>query len=575
MVYTGEACSHVSQNGISFHFPASESKCRVELRYKVVNDDYVLPKGYEDMPLVSSMFKITTSDELPVPVTVQMEHCAIIEEDDSLVHMIAHGPPPYHFKLLPEGKFPLGECYGEIQMKKFCTLTQAQKRRGPMSLSVHIVYHSYCSATFVATKNLPTLIRAVKKRYADAIEVVEQSMSCDHSIEAITLRIPRPQRRGWCVQPKFYPPKIETRLIREYRVGKTPPGVHLKMKWTGEGEPVEEDIKIAVGGTSVIKSFFLSCKPSCVSDSRLSASLSLSPQSQSAPFSPISTHTSSDTPHQSQSQTPTSVPTQPTQPTDTPHLFQAPTSLPTQPTDTPHLFQAPTSPPTQPTDTPHLFQAPTSLPTQPTQPTDTPHLFQAPTSLPTQPTGTPHLFQAPTSLHTPPTQHTGTPHLFQAPTSPLAQPTDTPHLSPLPHTPPAQHTDTPHMQPALPTDTPPAQHTDAPHTPPPAQHAADHLGLSVESRALRRSNTVFTRGVDPENLVTVLYSNFLLTPEEKARAMKQTLTIGQKLEEIFQSLERRVSTRPQDFKKIICALLAEPALKAVGDEMQGELKLYV
>ena len=29
VVYTGEACSHISQNGISFHFPASESKCRV------------------------------------------------------------------------------------------------------------------------------------------------------------------------------------------------------------------------------------------------------------------------------------------------------------------------------------------------------------------------------------------------------------------------------------------------------------------------------------------------------------------------------------------------------------------
>ena len=43
--------------------------------------NYVLPKGYEDMPLVSSMFKITASDELPVPVTVQMEHCAIIEEN--------------------------------------------------------------------------------------------------------------------------------------------------------------------------------------------------------------------------------------------------------------------------------------------------------------------------------------------------------------------------------------------------------------------------------------------------------------------------------------------------------------
>ena len=750
VVYTGEACSHVSQNGISFHFPASQSKCKVELRFKVVNDDYVLPKGYEDMPLVSSMFKITASDELPVPVTVQM---AIIEEDDSLVHMIAYGPPPYHFKPLPEGKFPLGECYGEIQMKRFCTLTQAQKRRGLMSLSVHIVYHSYCSATFVATRNLRTLNRVVKKKYADAIKVVEQSISCDHSTEAITLRIPRPKPRGWCVQPEFEPPKIQTRLIREYREGKIPPCIHLSMTWTGEGMPVEEKVKIAVGGTSV-ESFFLSCRPACASDSSLAA-LSLSPQRPSAPFSPISCtsdtprqfqaptslhtpfthhtdtprqshvptslhtpftyHTDTprqshattslhtpfthhtDTPRQShvptslhtpfthhtgtprqshvptslhtpftyhtdtprQSHVPTSLHTPFTHHTDTPRQFQAPTSLHTPfthqfqtptslhtpftyHTGTPHLFQTPTSlhtpfthhtdtprqshvptslhtpfthhtgtprqshvptslhtpftyhtdtprqfqtptslhtPFTYHTDTPRQFQTPTSLHTPFTHHTDTPRLFQTPTSLHTPftyYTDTPRLFQTPTSLHTPFTHHTDTPRLFQTPTSlhtPFTYYTDTPHHSPSPHTlhtdtPLAQHTDTLHTLPSQHADTPhpePAQHTNSP-----AQHAADNLGLSAESRALRRSNSVFTRGVDPENLVTVLYSNFLLTPEEKARAMKQTLTVGQKLEEIFQSLERRVSTRPQDFKKIIRALMAEPALKAVGDRMQGE-----
>ena len=575
MVYTGEACSHVSQSGISFHFPASESKCRVELRYKVVNDDYVLPEGYEDMPLVSSMFKITTSDELLVPVTVQMEHCAIIEEDDSLVHMIAHGPPPYYFKLLPEGKFPLGECYGEIQMKMFCTVTQAQKRRGPMSLSVHIFYHGYCSATFIATRNLRTLNRAVKKRYVDAIKVIEQSMSCDHSTEAITLKIPRPKPRGWCVQPEFEPPKIQTRLIREYREGKIPPCIHLSMTWTGEGIPVEEKVKIAVEGTSV-ESFFLLCRPACTSDYSLSA-LSLSPQRQSAPSSP-QLSLISDTSRQFQ--TPTSLHTP-----FTPHLFQAPTSLHTPftyHTDTPRLFQTPTSlhtPFTHHTGTPHQSHAPTSLHTPFTYHTDTPRQFQTPASLHTpftHHTDTPRQSHGPTSLHTTFTYHTGTPRQFQTPASlhtPFTYHTDTPHHSPSPHTlhtdtPLAQHTDTLHTLPSQHADTPhpePAQHTDSP-----AQHAADNLGLSAESRALRRSNSVFTRGVDPENLVTVLYSNFLLTPEEKARAMKQTLTIGQKLEEIFQSLERRVSTRPQDFKKIICALIAEPALKAVGDRMQGE-----
>ena len=169
MVYTGEACSHISQNGISLHFPASVSKCKVELRYKVVNDDYVLPEGYEDMPLVSSMFKIAASDELPVPVTVQMEHCAIIEEDDSLVHMIAHGPPPYHFQPLWSGSFPLGERYGEIHFGIFTTL--AKKLGLTLSLSVQVFYHDHSSATFVVTKNLRPLILAVENKYAGAKKV--------------------------------------------------------------------------------------------------------------------------------------------------------------------------------------------------------------------------------------------------------------------------------------------------------------------------------------------------------------------------------------------------------------------
>ena len=85
-----------------------ECKAAIKFSLKVVNDDYILPEGYEDMDLVSSMFKITASADIPAPVTVRMEHCAIVEEDNSLVHMIAHGPPP-SFNLLEGGKFPIGE----------------------------------------------------------------------------------------------------------------------------------------------------------------------------------------------------------------------------------------------------------------------------------------------------------------------------------------------------------------------------------------------------------------------------------------------------------------------------------
>ena len=402
VVYTGEACSHVSQNGISFHFPASESKCRVELRFKVVNDDYVLPKGYEDMPLVSSMFKIAASDKLPVPVTVRMEHCAIIEEDDSLVHMIAHGPPPYHFQPLLSGKFPLRECYGEIELKMFCTVTQAQKRRGPMSLSVHIFYHSYCSASFVATKNLPALIRAVQKKYADAIKVVGQSMSCDHSTKAITLRIPRPKRRGWHVQPEFEPPKIETRLIEEYSKGKIPPCVHLMMKWTGEGEPVEENIRIQVVGSSV-KSFLLLCRPA--------------PTARATPSQPSCS-------------------------------FQ---SYPTS-----------------------------SLP---------------PSATASQPT-------------------VGVP---VSPRSPMQSGTK-----------------------------------------------------SVELIALQKCTGVFCGGVDPNTVATTLKTEGLFTSEEYERATQTTATSHQRNDEILTALERRVSADSKVFHAVVRLLQQEPALKAVGDRMQGE-----
>ena len=443
MVYTGEACSHVGQNGISFHFPASESKCRVELRFKVVNDDYVLPEGYEDMPLVSSMFKITASDELLVPVTVRMEHCAIIEEDDSLMHMIAHGPPPYYFQPLLSGTFPLGERYGEIQVKRFSIFTTLAKKLGlKLSLSVQVFYHDHSSATFVATKNFQRLISAVKSRYAAANKVVEQSMSCGYETEAITLTVPDPpQEGGWCVQPEFQPAKIETRLIRNYKVGKTPPGVHLKIKWTGEGEPVEEDIRIAVGGTISVDSFLLSCRPACASDSSLAA-LSLSLQSQSAPFSPISPQLSliySETPHQS---------------------------------------------------------------------------------------------QTPTSLHTPSTQPTDTPHQSQAPTSPPNQPT-------------------------LDVPVPPRS---------PVQSGTK----SVELITLQRSSDIFCCGVDPNTLATMLRAKGLLTREEYRRATQTTAVDDQRSNEILIALERRVSADSSVFHTVVRLLQEEPALKAVGDRMQGE-----
>lgn len=95
------------------------------------------------------------------------------------------------------------------------------------------------------------------------------------------------------------------------------------------------------------------------------------------------------------------------------------------------------------------------------------------------------------------------------------------------------------------------------------------MANSRESRALRRSYEVFMSGVDPGSVVTKLYSKFLLTREERGRAMQSTLTAAQQLDAVFEYLERRVSANPSVFNELVQVLMEEPALEEVGKKMQG------
>lgn len=95
------------------------------------------------------------------------------------------------------------------------------------------------------------------------------------------------------------------------------------------------------------------------------------------------------------------------------------------------------------------------------------------------------------------------------------------------------------------------------------------MELSKESRALRESYAAFKRGVDPDTIITMLYSKLLLTPEEKGKAKQRMLTIDEQLDVIFECLERRVSADSSIFNKLVQLLLEEPVLKAVGKKLQG------
>ena len=116
--YTGKQSDFVwNEAEISLHFPAAFCEKEIKVSVAIVDiEDEILPLRYRFVPSASAMYRITASDALPAPVKVQMQHCAVLDKEDSLVFIVAHDGPPYHFELLHGGKFPMGSFYGEIEL---------------------------------------------------------------------------------------------------------------------------------------------------------------------------------------------------------------------------------------------------------------------------------------------------------------------------------------------------------------------------------------------------------------------------------------------------------------------------
>ena len=83
------------------------------------------------------------------------------------------------------------------------------------------------------------------------------------------------------------------------------------------------------------------------------------------------------------------------------------------------------------------------------------------------------------------------------------------------------------------------------------------------------------RGIDPANIIVPLFTNGLMNRDERDRATQSMRTEGEKLEEIYKALERRVATNPEHFHTLLEVLKHEEALKDVGEQMEGNiLKLF-
>ena len=84
---------------------------------------------------------------------------------------------------------------------------------------------------------------------------------------------------------------------------------------------------------------------------------------------------------------------------------------------------------------------------------------------------------------------------------------------------------------------------------------------------------MFVDGVDPSSFATVLYSNLLLTRDEHEIMTLNTVADSKKFQDILKVLERRISVDPNVFHTMVDALIAEPALEAVGQRIKGELAI--
>ena len=96
------------------------------------------------------------------------------------------------------------------------------------------------------------------------------------------------------------------------------------------------------------------------------------------------------------------------------------------------------------------------------------------------------------------------------------------------------------------------------------------MSESLESKALRLSANLFKRSVDPDAIVYSLYAKGLLTIEERSKATLRTVPVSERVNEVYVSLERRVTVKPNTFHELVIILRSVTALRPVGDRLRGQ-----
>ena len=130
---------HVQEGSL----PAGMEEARVNIRASV-SGQFQLP---EDSDLLSPVFWISAPCNFTKPVTLEIQHCALREDETILSDlsfvsaMCSQKDLPYRFKQLDGGVFTIHSSYGSIQLDHFSGIGVAGNNKIPRSYCAHL-YHT-------------------------------------------------------------------------------------------------------------------------------------------------------------------------------------------------------------------------------------------------------------------------------------------------------------------------------------------------------------------------------------------------------------------------------------------------
>ena len=130
---------HVPEDSL----PAGTGECRINIRVSL-SGQFQLPEGSD---LLSPVFWISAPCEFTKPVTLEIQHCALREDESALSNLsfvftkYSQKDLPYTFEQVDGGVFTTNSTYGSIQLNHFSGVGVTGRKGTPRSYCAHL-YHT-------------------------------------------------------------------------------------------------------------------------------------------------------------------------------------------------------------------------------------------------------------------------------------------------------------------------------------------------------------------------------------------------------------------------------------------------